>query len=214
MDERIYNNHMLDRAILFATLNDDPDSLEDILKWGDDKRDRFPFSGRQEDGVDHYSPILYACLMDYTRCIDTLYKHGYKVSLPKEEKKIIDNILATNDAVENEYNFYMKLFAGDRHVSQFYNLTPWKEEKKSETDPVERLLSIKAYANPHYIAREFMDNCENKLIEEKNFSQYDPIRKSLALARYSKFLADFYVQYSQEYLEISKVNHHILLIGF
>ena len=160
VEEKTYNYHMLDRAILFATLNDDPDSLEDILKWGDDKQK----GGRGEDGVGHYSPILYACLMDFTRCINILYRHGYRVTLPKEEKKIIDKILATNDAVENEYNFYMKLFAGDRHVSQFYSLTPWKEERKLETDPVERLLSIKAYANPHYIATEFMENCENKLI--------------------------------------------------
>ena len=83
-----------------------------------------------------------------------------------EEDSIIQQILTTNDAVENEYNFYMKLYSGDRHVDQFYQLIRRKKKMKSETDPVERLLSIKAYANPHYIATEFMENCEHKAVDE------------------------------------------------
>ena len=155
---------MLDRAILFATLNDDPESLEDILKWG--LENKFPFSRRRDDFVANYSPILYACLKDYTRCITILYNYGYRVNLPEEEDSIIQQILTTNDAVENEYNFYMKLYSGDRHVDQFYQLIRRKKKMKSETDPVERLLSIKAYANPHYIATEFMENCEHKAVDE------------------------------------------------
>ena len=198
------SSHMLDRAIFFATLNDDPESLEEILEWRDNNN--FPTSG--ERCVGSYSPILYACLKDYTRCITILYKAEYRVSLPDEEADIITNILATNDAVENEYNFYTTLYSGDRHVNQFDSLIQRKRHKKktkSDTDPVERLLSIKAYANPHYITTEFMWHHEHKAIEEKDFCQYDPVRKSLALARYTKFLSNFYVQYSQEYLEISKV---------
>ena len=156
---------MLDRAILFATLNDDPESLEDILKWGEGK---FPSRRRREDCEGNHSPILYACLKDYTRCITILYSYGYRVSLPEEEANIISKILATNDAVENEYNFYMKLYAGERHVDQFYQLIGRKKKMKSETDPVERLLSIKAFANPHYIATEFMGNCDHKAVDEVN----------------------------------------------
>ena len=198
------SSHMLDRAIFFATLNDDPESLEEILEWRDNNN--FPTSG--ERCVGSYSPILYACLKDYTRCISILYSYKYRVSLPEEEAKIIKQILATNDAVENEYNFYTTLYSGDRHVNQFDSLIRRKSQKKktqSKTDPVERLLSIKAYANPHYITTELMWHHEHNAIEEKNFCQYDPVRKSLALARYTKFLSNFYVQYSQEYLEISKV---------
>ena len=194
---------MLERAILFATLNDDSESLEDILKWG--VENKFPSSWRREDRVCNYSPILYACLKDYTRCITILYNYGYRVNLPEEEANIVNNILSTNDAVENEHNFYMKLYSGDRHIDQFYHLIRRKKKRNSETDPVERLLSIKAFANPHYIATDFMEHCDHKALEEEHFYKYDPVRKSLALARYSKFLSYFYVQYSQEYLEISKV---------
>ena len=156
---------MLDRAILFATLNDDPESLEDILKWGEGN---FPSRRRREDCEGNYSPILYACLKDYTRCITILYNYDYRVSLPDEEANIIRQILTTNDAVENEFNFYMKLYAGERHVDQFYKLIGRKKKIKSETDPVERLLSIKAFANPHYIATEFMGNCDHKAVDEVN----------------------------------------------
>ena len=155
---------MLDRAILFATLNDDFESLEDILKWGVDNK--FPFSLSREACVGNYTPILYACLKDYNRCISILYSYGYRVNLPEEEANIINKILTTNDAVENEYNFYMKLYSGDRHIDQFYNLIRRKKKMKSETDPLEILLSIKAFANPHYIATEFMSNCEHKAVDE------------------------------------------------
>ena len=203
VDVEVTASRILDKAILFATLNDDPESLEDILKWA--MRKKIPFSRRRQDCVGLYSPILYACLKDYTRCISILYSYGYRVILPEEEANIIQKILATNNAVENEYNLYMRLHSGDRHVGQFYQMIRKEKKLNLETDPVERLLSIKAFASPHYIATVFMQQCEHQVVEEEEFYQYDPLRKSLALARYSKFLSNLHVQYSQEYLEIGKV---------
>ena len=205
LDLNLAGRDMLERAILFATLNDDAETLEDILKWGQESQFLDNINLCEEEGVGKHSPILYACLKDYVKCINVLYRYGYRVNLPEEEETIIQEVLRTNNAVENDYHFYMKLWAGDRHVDQVYYLLKKKKKLGSKKDPVERLLSIKAFANPHYIATEFMENCEHKNVTEKEFCLYDPVRKSLALARYTKFLSRFYVQYSQEYLEISKV---------
>ena len=95
----------------------------------------------------------------------------------------------------------MKLWAGDRHIDKVYDCLGKEKNLGSETDPVERLLSIKAFANPHYLATEFMYGN----MKEDDFCLYDPVRKSLTMARYCKFLSSYYVQYSEEYLEISKV---------
>ena len=70
-----------------------------------------------------------------------------------------------------------------------------------EKDPVARLRAIKAYSNHHYIITEFLEQAT--LTEESR--HFDPIRKTLILARYCEFLSLVYVQYSREYLEISKV---------
>ena len=70
-----------------------------------------------------------------------------------------------------------------------------------EKDPVARLRAIKAYSNHHYIITEFLE--QSTLTEQSR--QFDPMRKTLILARYCEFLSLFYVQYSREYLEISKV---------
>ena len=193
---------MLERAILFATLNDDVETLEVVLKWGKENGflddDILLF---EEQGLEKLSPILYACLKDYNKCITVLYKQGYRVRLPEEEEKTIKNVLQNNNASENDYHFYMKLWAGDRHIDQMYECLGKNRNPDSQSDPVERLLCIKAFANPHYLATEFMD--EN--MKEEDFCLYDPVRKSLTLARYCKFLSSYYVQYSEEYLEISKV---------
>ena len=151
-------------------------------------------------------------LRNYTRCITLLYKFGYKIQLPAEDREIIEKVLKDNDVVSNDYHFYMKFWVGERHVDQFYRLSCSKlikrnKRKSSDTDPVERFLKIKAFSNPHYIATEFIEYCSKE--EEKTpgeFCLYDPIRKALVLGRYSKLLSRFFVQYSQEYLEISKVS--------
>ena len=205
LESNLAGRRMLERAILFATLNDDAETLEDVLKWGQESNFLGQVILSEETGVGKHSPILYACLKGYVKCITVLYRHGYRVCLPEEEEKIVQDILRANNALENDYHFYMKLWAGDRHIDPVYYFIKKENKLGSQTDPVERLLSIKAFSNPHYLVTEFMENCEHGNMKEEDFCLYDPVRKSLALARYCKFLSYFHVQYSREYLEISKV---------
>ena len=99
---------------------------------------------------------------------------------------------------------------GDDHIEKVCcSKVKWTADTESsderEKDPVARLRAIKAYSNHHYIITEFLQ--QSKLNEESR--QFDPMRKSLILARYCEFLSLLYVQYSREYLEISKV-----MLGF
>ena len=51
---------MLEKAVLFATLNDDPETLEEILKYGKSKN--IPLGWPEEECSDKHCPVLYACL--------------------------------------------------------------------------------------------------------------------------------------------------------
>ena len=105
----------------------------------------------------------------------------------------MDNIFQDN-AFDNDEIFEKLLVGGKVRCSE----TKWREK-----DPVARLRAIKAYSNHHYIITEFLHQSGSELTEESR--QLDPMRKTLILARYCEFLSVFYVQYSREYLEISKV---------
>ena len=76
----------------------------------------------------------------------------------------------------------------------------------SDVDEVERLLSMRAYANPQYILTQFMENSEEENMEEGVFRQIDPIKKILTLINYSKKLSKLSTLLSDEYLEIAKVS--------
>ena len=76
----------------------------------------------------------------------------------------------------------------------------------SDVDEVERLLSMRAYANPQHILTQFMENREKENMEEGVFRQIDPIKKILTLINYSKKLSKLSTLLSDEYLEIAKVS--------
>ena len=136
------------------------------------------------------------------------HRYGYRVKLPEEEDIIIKEILTSSGTVVNDYDLFMKLWAGDKYIDHFLRVIQNNKYKGSETDPVERLLRVKAFASPTYIATEFMVKCEDEGETEDDFRLVDPVRKSLTLARYSKFLSILYVQYSAEYMDISMVNQY------
>ena len=206
--------HILKKAVLFATFNDDPETLKEILCWA--KKRQINLSIREEG---EHCPLVFSCLRNYVRCIDVFCEHGYLIELHDEDKEIIEKVLKEPDVATNHYRLYKRLFAGTRHVDQlykldtffgFFNLIKSKERKNPDSQPVERFLRIKAFSNPHYIASKFVQNCRRETdLEEEDFHLCDPIRKSLSLARYAKLLSYYYVQYSQEYLEISKVRQKL-----
>ena len=57
---QVEGKKMLEKAVLFATLNDDPDTLEEILKFA--KENQIPLSWPEDECYDKHCPVLYACL--------------------------------------------------------------------------------------------------------------------------------------------------------
>ena len=81
---------MFGKAVLFATLNDDGETLEgrtdkiedlgsflltlikEILKWGDARRFLIDLNTKSTEATP--CPMLYACLKNYSQCIKILYR--------------------------------------------------------------------------------------------------------------------------------------------
>ena len=64
--------------VLFATLNDDPDTLECLVDWW------------KETELNHCNhAIIYACLVNYARCIRPLYKMNYRIPIHEVDKSCI-----------------------------------------------------------------------------------------------------------------------------
>ena len=62
---------LLEKAVLLVTLNDDHETLEEILNWAVDEG--FSPSWKAEEFVDQHCPVLLACHENYTKCITVLY---------------------------------------------------------------------------------------------------------------------------------------------
>ena len=62
--DQVAGKCLLEKAVLLVTLNDDPESLEEILKWA--LAEGFKLS-REDDDVDKHCPVLLACHENYTR---------------------------------------------------------------------------------------------------------------------------------------------------
>eukprot|EP00092_Neocalanus_flemingeri_P004977 GFUD01005353.1.p1 GENE.GFUD01005353.1~~GFUD01005353.1.p1 ORF type:complete len:895 (-),score=157.64 GFUD01005353.1:705-3389(-) len=204
----VCSNDIFQTAVLYSALNDDPKTLEAVLEWGSNNNQKAPEESKRKN-----CPILIASLEDYTQCIKHLYRFGYKIKLPDEDKERIETVLTMNDALANDMHFYYSLCKGKKNMEEVSNCVgPFhvdvrKVKKISlEFDPVERFLRFKAFANPHYISVDFLENGDFLKNEENNdkLRMLDPIRKSFALARYSKHLSSYYTQHSQEYNGISR----------
>ena len=81
-----------------------------------------------------------------------------------------------------------------------------KEKPLIMKDKVERYLSLKAYANPHYLIAEFQHSLKTSSSDGSEVCQEDPIRKSLAIGSYAKALSETSTLYSQEFQDIGKVS--------
>ena len=68
------------KGLMTATLNDDPETLEAILRWGD-SQDMNPGQGSTlaRSQVPEENPILLSSLEGYTACMEHLYRAGYRI---------------------------------------------------------------------------------------------------------------------------------------
>jgi len=220
-------------SVMILTLNDDPESLKAVLQWGgnnvqlsiENALEVGENINKQRKGAN--CPILVASLQNFTQCMKELYKFGYRIGLPDEDKKAIEKVLNMKHALTSDLHFYFSLKSKNadeiEDLSETFGCAtsgkstfftgPIKEKviKVSKDslvfDPVERFLRFKACADPGYLSVDFIENGKKLRNGEADLRLLDPIRKSFALAQYSKHLSSYFVQHSEEYKEIREKCH-------
>ena len=197
---------MPQKSILIATLNDDPETLKEILIWGK-RNDMKNESPNQIDA----NPVLLASLEGYVKCMKHLFRSGFRIQLVEEDWRGVKEQTKKNslkfvklqscpeaqinseNSVENHCIFrnFAKSVAG---LVVFV-----KEGSCNEKDPVNRYLRFKAYANQDYLSLELIYKDDKTALEN-----VDPLRKAFALGTYAKVLAEYHSEHSKEYKMIGE----------
>ena len=140
---------------------------------------------------------------------------NYRVPIPEDYDDKISQIMSMKAITSNLHFYYILIFKGNRNVRM--DKSPDTEDipisligakkKRREIfylgdDPVTKFVRLKAYANPQYLVTEFKAKLSS---QADNLCDYDPLRKALAIARFTELLAKYEQQYSEEYIEIMKV---------
>ena len=142
---------------------------------------------------------------------------NYRVPIPEDYDDKISQIMSMKAITSNLHFYYILIFKGNRNVRM--DKSPDTEDipisligakkKRREIfylgdDPVTKFVRLKAYANPQYLVTEFKAKLSS---QADNLWDFDPLRKALAIARFTELLAKYEQQYSEEYIEIMKVRY-------
>ena len=143
---------------------------------------------------------------------------NYRVPIPEDYDDKISQIMSMKAITSNLHFYYILIFKGNRNVrmnmsqnavdnpisviGETGNRRQRQEIFYVGVDPVTKFIRLKAYANPQYLVTEFKAKLSS---HAHNLWDYDPLRKALAIARFTKLLSKYEQQYSQEYIEIMKV---------
>ena len=134
---------------------------------------------------------------------------NYRVPIPKDYNDMI-YLIMSKKAITNKLHFYYTLiFRRNRETeAEDIPISLMRAEKKRQeifylgNDPVTKFVRLKAFANPQYLVTEFKAKCCS---QADNLWDFDPLRKSLAISRFTELLSKSERQYSEEYIEIMKV---------
>ena len=232
--KRFFLNHFPSGiAVYVATSNNDPETLEAIVKW----KNKGSLSPLTKEIRDCPCPMLLACEEEYSQCIKLLYNLGYRIELPKDVKSTINKIMELK-LISNKIHFWWVMVKGNEapHLENDHHYEEdWRMKSVGQTsvnrnhknifqhdgeDSVERSWLLKAYSNPYYLTAEFRFLSETYNRHEKRVQlrkkvlpRFDPLNRSLAIARYAELLSIYDCEYNKEYTEIKKVEY-LLIIRF
>ena len=140
---------------------------------------------------------------------------NYRVPIPEDYDDKIGQIMSMKAISNNLHFYYILIFKGNRDVCIDKSLDTedipisliGAKKKRREIfyvgdDPVTKFIRLKAFANPQYLVTEFKAKLSS---HADNLWDFDPLRKALAIARFTELLSKYEKQYSQEYIEIMKV---------
>ena len=120
---------------MFATINDDPESLENILTWGSAFKD---MSNDTSVNIQTKCPLLLATLSDFTVCVKLLYRFGYRITLQHEDENRLKEMLKMSHTLSNDLHWYFSLLWGGG-TEDLYQARK-RLNNPEEFDTVERFL--------------------------------------------------------------------------
>ena len=144
------------------TIQNDPDTLQEILEFGED-------IGITEDDRNDETPMLVACQHDFRRCIDCLYRYGYRLYKGDGRDKI-DQVEKFLKFKANSNTHYLSL-----QFTKNKEFTKYKEEKHSE------LKMLDPFKEVHRLIKEAMENMEDFQGSSEMKNNYNEIKNELEL---------------------------------
>ena len=209
---------VLRSMLVYATLNDDPESLETIVtsdfafktKQALSRTLHRSFSIPETEPVlevtgrsleRHKNPLLVACTQGYSQCVRILYKYGYDINVYKEDSKYIEQLMQMDhaSASASTYYLYEKMWFGEKSYQNLKSIARKKVVSNDEYDAVERYIRFRAYASPTYISVAFSES------RQEDLATMDPMRKAIACSTYATYLGEYYMQQQAEYQAVGRV---------
>ena len=180
--------------MLCATLNDDPESLEEVLDWGINNKEilKSIYQSNQTK-----CPLLIATVSNFTICIKLLYRFGFRIPLQYEDEARIQKMIKMRNTLSNDLHWYFSLLWRRGDGDSYRARKRIKDPR--ELDTVERFLQFKAHVSPIYVSVSFTEGSE-----EEQMEHCDPFRKMVAFAQYSRHLCNYYSEQRSEYKKIGK----------
>jgi hypothetical protein len=213
--------------LVFATLNDDPETLEIIvnskcaphiknvnltrqrtlsrgISVPEEEEAMVEVAGRSLER--HRHPLLVACTQGFPACVRILYRAGYNFKMYEDDSRYIEELMEMDHAKASASNYYLysKMYLGEKNMKSLVkkrrpvSIKP-EMDKDDDFDPVERFIRFRAYASPTYISVAFTETDIEKL------NKMDPIRKAIACSTYATYLGDYYPQQQTEYTAVGAV---------
>ena len=138
---------------------------------------------------------------------------NYRVPIPEDYDDKIGQIMSMKAISNNLHFYYILIFKGnsDVRMTEFETEDIQIAKKRRRQifylgdDPVTKFVRLKAYANSQYLVTEFKAKLSS---QADNLWDFDPLRKSLAIARFTELLSKYEKQYSEEYIKIMKVKFY------
>ena len=196
-------------AVASATSNNDPETLKALVKW----KNKGSLSAPTREltvCTSTCNPMFLACTEEYNQCIGPLYALGYRINLPEDIKILIEQILKFG-SISNKIHFWWYMVKYPQRIGDDDEMTKEEEDMKRNPqnifdnkedifDSVERFSMLKAHSNPHYLAAEYKFKSDTF---ERLLGNFDPLRKSLAIAKYAEMMSIF--DMTNEFSELKKV---------
>ena len=159
-------------AVLELTIQNDPETLQTILKWGATVG-MTPEIG-EDTSHERHNPMLIACQQNFKRCMDHLYQHGYRM-------KIIDNECKEEDQVKKFLVF--KANSNIHYLSlEFTEHVTFHNEKDPSTASTGKSLDLQEL-DPIRRVHKLMEDADENMEDFQGSSEmkcyYVDIRKEL-----------------------------------